>query len=153
MQTHPQTAAVVKASDGRLLNVLGHSVTIKLAHAETSGHYYLFSLSTPPGLGIPPHVHDREDELIHVVEGEFLITLGDRQFTAGPGDEVFFPRHVPHAFQNVGSRAGKTIWTVVPGGNFEEFFERLAALPPGPPDLHKVAGIFSAYGMTIVAPK
>ena len=44
------------------------------------------------------------------------------------------------------------MWTVVPGGNFEEFFERLGALPPEPPDLRVVAEIFAHYGMTILRP-
>jgi quercetin dioxygenase-like cupin family protein len=131
--------------------VLGHTATVQLARQHSAGHYYVFSLITPPGHGIPPHVHDREDEMIHVVEGTFLITLGGRQYRAGPGDQVFFPRLVAHAFQNIGSSAGRTVWTVVPGGNFEDFFEQLAGLPPGPPDPQRVGAIFAAFGMTLQA--
>jgi quercetin dioxygenase-like cupin family protein len=143
---------VVSQSQGKQFDVLGHAVTMQIARRESAGHYYVFSLTTPPGHGIPPHVHEREDELIHVVAGTFLIALGDRQYTAGPGDQIFFPRHVPHAFQNIGSTAGQTVWTVVPGGNFEAFFERLGALPPGPPDPQQVSAIFAEFGMTILAP-
>ena len=113
----------------------------------------MFEVVTPPDLGIPPHVHDHEDELIYVTEGTFGIMLGDKNFEANAGDELFFPRHIPHAFQNTGSTAGKTIWTVVPGGNFEEFFDKLGELPAGPPDLKKVAEIFAAYGMKILMPE
>ena len=150
MQTTIQKATVAAANQGRKYNVLGHSVTNVLAKQNTEGNYYVFEVVTPPGHGIPPHVHEREDELIYVVEGEFGILLGDKQFQAKTGDEIFFPRHIPHAFQNTGSKAGKTLWTVVPGGNFEEFFEKLSALPPGEPDLKKVAEIFAAYGMTVL---
>ena len=150
MQNTNVKATVVAAADGKKLNVLGHSVTVKLSKKETDGRHYVFEVVTPPGLGIPPHVHDREDELIYVLEGEFGIMLGDEQFKANAGDEIFFPRHIPHAFQNVGSKAGRTLWTVVPGGNFEEFFEKLGALPPGEPDLKVVAQIFAAYGMQIL---
>jgi quercetin dioxygenase-like cupin family protein len=153
MQTTNQKATVVAAGQGKKLNVLGHSVTVKLSKTETNGNHYVFECITPPGLGIPPHVHDREDELIYVAEGEFGIMLGDKQFTAKAGDEIFFPRHTPHAFQNIGSKAGRTIWTVVPGGNFEEFFEKLAELPGGEPDLQKVAEIFAEYGMKILVPE
>ncbi len=143
-----QTVAV--AGQGKHINVLGHSVTVKLSKQETGGNYYVFEVVTPPGLGIPPHVHDREDELIYVAEGEFGIMLGDKQFKANAGDEIFFPRNIPHAFQNTGSKAGRTIWTVVPGGNFEEFFEKLGALPAGEPDMQLVVEIFAAYGMKIL---
>lgn len=152
MEAAKSTATVVANGEGKKLNVLGHSVTVKLSRQETLGHHYVFELITPPGLGIPPHVHDREDELIYVAEGEFEIILGDKNFRAGAGDEIYFPRHIPHAFQNIGSKAGKTIWTVVPGGNFEEFFDKLGALP-AEPDLQKVAEIFTAYGMKILVPE
>ncbi len=153
MQTTNQKAAVVANGTGKKFNVLGHSVTVVLSKETTDGNYYVFEITTAPGLGIPPHVHDREDELIYVVEGEFSIMLGDKQFTARGGDEIFFPRHIPHAFQNTGSKAGKTLWTVVPGGNFEAFFNQLGALPEGEPDLQKVAEIFAAYGMKILVPE
>lgn len=153
MQTTKSIAAVVGDGQGKKLNVMGHSITVKLSKQETRGNQYVFEVVTPPGAGIPPHVHDHEDELIYVVEGEFGIMLGNKNFQARAGDEIYFPRHIPHAFQNTGSKAGKTIWTVVPGGNFEEFFEKLAALPPGEPDLKKVIEIFATYGMKILMPE
>ncbi len=153
MQTAKSIATVVANGQGKKLNVLGHSVTVKLSKQETQGYHYVFEVITPPGLGIPPHVHDREDEIVYVAEGEFGIMLGDKNFKAYAGDEIYFPRHIPHAFQNNGSKAGKTIWTVVPGGNFEEFFDKLGALPAGEPDLQLVAEIFAAYGMKILIPE
>lgn len=152
MQTTKSIATVVANGNGKKLNVLGHSVKVTLSKMETQGNYYVIEVVTPPGLGIPPHVHDREDELIYIAEGEFGIRLGDKNFQASAGDHVYFPKHIPHAFQNIGSKAGKTIWTIVPGGNFEEFFEQLAALPAGEPDLQLVAEIFAAYGMKILIP-
>jgi hypothetical protein len=56
---------------------------------------------------------------------------------------------------SVGSTLGKTIWTVVPGANFEEFeefFDKRGALPAGPPDLAKVAALFGAYSMELMPP-
>jgi mannose-6-phosphate isomerase-like protein (cupin superfamily) len=133
--------------------VLGHSITTLLEKKHSGGNYYVFECITPPGMGIPPHVHDREDEIISIVEGEFDIMLGDRQFKASAGDLCYFPKHIPHSFQNTGSRAGKTLWTVIPGANFEEFFENLGALPAGEPDLKMIAKIFSEYGMMILIPE
>ncbi|CAN5544345.1 cupin domain-containing protein [soil metagenome] len=153
MQTTKSIATVAAAGQGKKLNVLGHSVTVRLSKKETQGHHYVFEVITPPGLGIPPHVHDREDEIIHVLEGEFGVMLGDKNFQANAGDEIYFPKHIPHAFQNIGSKSGKTLWTVVPGGNFEEFFEKLGALPAGEPDLKIVAQIFAEHGMKILIPE
>jgi quercetin dioxygenase-like cupin family protein len=145
-------AMVVAAAEGRTMNVLGHAVTLKLTRDETNGDYYTFELITPPGLGIPPHVHEREDEVIYVVEGEFAIWLAGETFTATAGATIHFPRHTPHGFQNSGASPGKTLWTVMPGTNFEPFFEQLGALPPGPPDLAKVAAIFGNYDIQLLPP-
>jgi hypothetical protein len=52
----------------------------------------------------------------------------------------------------VGSTPGTTLWSVVPGANFEPFFDELGALPPGPPDLAKVAAIFGKYDIQLLPP-
>ncbi|MDX2247373.1 MAG: cupin domain-containing protein [Bacteroidia bacterium] len=151
MQTKNLIPAVTTPNEGRKLNILGHSVTIKLQKKETEGMYYVMEVITPPGHGIPPHVHSVEDEMIYVLEGEFVVQLGDKTLKAEAGAEIFFPRFVPHAFQNIGTTPGKTLWTIVPGGNFEAFFEELNALPPDrEPDMGKVIEIFGTYGMKVL---
>ena len=144
-------ASVIQSGEGRKLNILGHTATIKLAQHTTEGEYYVFEVVTPPGHGIPPHVHSREDEIIHVLEGEYEIQLGDQTYQVKAGGLLHFPRYIPHAFRNVGRESGTTLWTVIPGGNFEKFFEELGALPVGgPPDMAKVAAIFGSYGMEVL---
>lgn len=150
MKSIALTPIISQPGTGRKLNILGHAVTIKLQRKETKGHYYVMEVITPPGLGIPPHVHEHEDEMIYVLEGEFIIMLGDQHVKAGPGSEIFFPRHIPHSFQNIGREPGKTLWTIVPGGNFEDFFEDLNALPAGPPNMGQVIEIFGRYGMQVL---
>jgi quercetin dioxygenase-like cupin family protein len=146
-------ARVIPLPEGRTMNVLGHAVTIKLACDETNGDYYTFEVVSPPGLGIPPHVHQHEDEVIYVVDGEYAIWLAGEVFTATTGATIHFPRYTPHGFQNIGARPGKTLWTVMPGANFEPFFDELGALPPGPPDLAKVAAIFGRYSIDLLPPE
>jgi quercetin dioxygenase-like cupin family protein len=144
---------VIRRGEGKPLNVMGHTVAVKLSRRETGGNYYVFEVTSPPGFGIPPHVHEREDELITVLEGEYTVMLGADEIVANAGDEIFFPRGIPHAFRNSGTTPGRTLWTVVPGGSFEEFFEELGALPAdGEPDLAVVGAIFARYGMTVLVP-
>lgn len=143
-------ALVVNHGNGRKLNVLGHDITVKLSKEETNGAYYVFEVMTPPGHGIPPHVHQNEDEVIEVVKGEYGIRLGDGMYRATAGDILHFPRYIPHGFQNVGDTPGITLWTVIPGSGFEQFFEELGALPAGPPDMGQVVAIFAKYGMEVL---
>jgi len=81
------------------------------------------------------------------------VMLDGKTHRAKAGALLHFPRRIPHAFRNVGAGTGKTLWTVIPGSGFEKFFGELAALPAGPPDLAKVATIFSKYGMEVLPPK
>lgn len=153
MKTEKKEAMVVPSGEGKKMNVVGHRVTVKLAHQETNGEYYVFEVLTPAGHGIPPHVHKKEDEMIQVIEGEFEIMLGEQTYQAKPGALIHFPRNIPHSFRNVASTAGKTLWTVVPGANFEKFFDEMGALPAdGPPDLGKVAEIFNKYDISLMPP-
>lgn|GEM_PF-1707902 len=44
-----------------------------------------------------PHVHEREDESVFVLEGEITLHLGPDEHDLGPGGFAFMPRGVPHA--------------------------------------------------------
>ena len=140
------------AGEGRVLTILGHEVQVRLEAAETGGTHYVFDLTTPPGLGIPPHVHGLEDELLLIVEGEFDVWLDGEVTRAGPGSLVHLPRGVPHGFTNVGSTDGRTFWTVMPGESFSQFFDELSAFPPGPPDVEALVALHAKYGMEVLPP-
>lgn len=144
--------AVVKPGEGRVILVLGQEITVKLSSSETGGDYYLFENVVPQGTRVPLHVHQREDEILEVLEGELEVTLGGKTFDAPAGTVAYFPRNVAHGFCNSGDAPAKGRFLVSPGANFEEFFGELGALPAsGPPDMAKVMEIFSRYGLPIVA--
>jgi quercetin dioxygenase-like cupin family protein len=147
-----KSARVIPTTEGRAMNVLGHTATIKLGSDQANGDYYVFDLLSPPGAGLPPHVHQHEDEVIYVAEGEYAVWLAGEVFTATAGATLHFPRLTPHGFQNVGATPSRTVWVVTPGRNFEPFFDELGALPAGPPDLAKVAAIFGRYQIDLLPP-
>ena len=130
---------------------LGNEVRLKLSSSETGGYLYVFEILTPPGVVVPPHVHRQEDELIHVIEGEYEIFLDGRTWIAGPGTVVNFPKLYHHGFANIRKKPTRAMFTVVPGANFEKFFEELCALPAdGPPDMARVKEIFNRYDIEIL---
>lgn len=51
-----------------------------------------------PGNEPPPHIHEWENELYYVLEGNVDFHGGDQLLSAGPGDTVFLPRGEAHAF-------------------------------------------------------
>ena len=68
----------------------------------------------PRILAAPMHTHQHEDEYTYVLESEVRV--------AYPGDFVFKPRRVPHAFWNVGDVPARALEIISPAG-FERYFE------------------------------
>ena len=144
----------VPSSGERKILVLGHEITLKLACRETGGEYFVFEAVTPPGAGMARHVHSHEDEFFRVLDGEFEFQLDQQIQKVTTGAMVNFPKNIPHAFRNVGTKPGRTFWTVMPGANFEKFFEELGFLPADrEPDMGKVTEIFNRHDIKILPPQ
>jgi mannose-6-phosphate isomerase-like protein (cupin superfamily) len=48
----------------------------------------------------PPHVHHADDECWYVLDGKLAFLVDSEEIVAGPGDAVFVPAGVPHAYWN-----------------------------------------------------
>jgi mannose-6-phosphate isomerase-like protein (cupin superfamily) len=154
MQTGTKKPMAVPSSGGRKIHVIGHEITLKLICRETDGEYFVFEAVTPPGVGMALHVHRHEDEFFRVLEGEFEFQLDQQIQKVTSGAMVNFPKNIPHAFRNVGTKPGRTFWTVMPGANFEKFFEELGSLPADQePDMGKVTEIFNSHDIKILPPQ
>jgi hypothetical protein len=62
-----------------------------------------------------------------VLEGRVGVQLGDDVLEAGPGELIFKPRRVPHAFWNAGDEPARLLEIISPAG-FENYFRELAPL-------------------------
>lgn len=153
MTTVPKQSPIIHGGTGRTLNVLGHVVNVMLSSADTQGQSFVFEAISPPGLFVPPHVHQHEDEYGYIVEGTYEIFVNGQTHEATTGAVLYFPRHTAHGFRNIGSTTGKMIWLSTPGDNVDPFFEALGALPAdAPPDMETVMGIFTGHGMQVLPP-
>ena len=133
--------------DGERLEFGGVTILVKLAAEATGGAFTLFE-EVPPLVDTPLHVHEREDELFHVLEGEHVFQVGDEEFPAGPGGTVFAPRGVPHSQRRVEPGHGRMLVLTSPAG-FEGFFRQLAAAQQQGtlgPDAYAAAS--ARYGVT-----
>jgi quercetin dioxygenase-like cupin family protein len=101
---------------------------------STGGQISVFRCTAPGGFGPPRHVHTREDEVFHLLEGEVCFEIDGRQQVAGPGTTVWMPRGVPHGFR-IESAVAKMIGIITPG-DYEHLFRNLGVpaqartLPP-----------------------
>lgn len=135
---------------GRILNVLGDRVTIKLSGGETVGGYTILEQETDPGNGPPMHVHHKEDEAFYILEGEYEFHVGGRVIRGRAGAFLYGPREIPHRFQVVGPARGRILVFVQPAG-IEYFFEEIAAATVnGHPDMEKVGAACRKYQIEFV---
>ncbi len=120
---NPTEAYGVDPDGGEHLRFGEVEILIKAAAETTGGAFTLFEEREP--VDTPLHVHEREDELFYVLEGEHVIEVGEQEFRVGPGGLVFAPRGVPHAQRRVVPRTGRLLILTVPAG-LEGFFRELA---------------------------
>ncbi|MBL9147924.1 MAG: cupin domain-containing protein [Phycisphaerae bacterium] len=143
------TPTFAPESKVRRITVIGDDMLVRITGRETGNTVSLFEQRTNPGGGVPMHVHDREDELFQVLSGNVEFTIGGANgtsFVAKPGDNVWGPRRVPHAWKVIGNEQARVLVIATPSG-LEDMFEALSKLPPGPPDFAKVAEICGRFGV------
>lgn len=105
----------------------GDSFFTKVSSKDTDGDLYVFETTRLEEGGPALHYHYDQDEMWYVLEGEFLIKIGDKTYEAKAGDTVFGPRRVPHCFAKVGKAPGKLLMIFQPAGKMEECFAKLSA--------------------------
>jgi mannose-6-phosphate isomerase-like protein (cupin superfamily) len=118
-----RTVHALQGDDGERLRFSDAEFVVKASADTTSGGFTIIEEIAP--LDTPLHVHEHEDELFYVLEGEHVFQVGDEEFQVGPGGVVFAPRRVPHAHRRVEPRTGRFLTMTSPPG-FENFFRELA---------------------------
>ena len=141
---------VVHRTGRRDVVFLGVTMNVLLTSAETGGQFSLIEGVMPPGGDGGLHVHHREDESMHLVEGELEVTIGADRFTLRPGESYFAPRGAPQRLRNIGERSARGILLTTPGG-FDEFVTAAAGLAPSEPA--RLTEIAARFGIEILAPR
>ena len=113
----------IDESEGELLRFGEVEITLKASADRTGGAFTIFEEREP--VDTPLHVHENEDELFYVLEGEHIFQVGDDEHRVGPGGFAFAPRGIPHAQRRVVPRSGRILVLTSPGG-LEGFFRELA---------------------------
>lgn len=126
--------------------VFNHRVKCK----DTGGVFSVIELITEPGMGVAPHVHENEDELVYLLQGEIEVTLGDQTMRAVPGVMALLPRGISHGFTNIGTTPSIIIDTILPG-QFDNYFAELAALyKSGEPNQEVINQLSEKYSIRYV---
>ncbi|MDQ3587206.1 MAG: cupin domain-containing protein [Actinomycetota bacterium] len=141
-------------------------ISTKVSGEQTEGRLLQVRSSDSRGAAPPLHIHHDADETWYVIDGRLTVFVGDERIEAGPGDFVFGPMGVPHAFLVTSERAESLITfspagTKGPSGYGVDGFFREAAIPaipgqgapePTEADPEHLARLMLRYGIELVGP-
>lgn len=136
---------------------MGDGSTLSLKVTGTQSHGLVTVLEGIVDAGGPPvHVHDAEDEVVIVLDGEMDYLVGEERGRVGAGGLLWFPRQVHHAVANLTDRPCRFLTVVTPSG-IEDFFraqrDYLVSLPAGTaPDPALLASVPGAAERRVVGP-
>ena len=148
---NPQARIVLSPDEGETVWLRKLGIRFMIGGERTGGNFALVEHPIGPrALAAPMHTHRHEDEYTYVLEGEIGVQVGEEVRVAQPGDLVFKPRGVPHAFWNAADEPARALEIISPAG-FERYFAELAPLfPPanqGPLDQEAIGAVREKYGL------
>ena len=141
---------VLGPDEGEVVQLFALGVRFMVGGDTTGGAFSLVEHPLPPrALGSPVHTHRNEDEYSYVLEGRIGVQIGDEVLEAGPGELVFKPRGVPHAFWNAGDEPARLLELISPAA-FEDYFREMAPLlAAAEPDEAAIGEVAERYGLDI----
>jgi quercetin dioxygenase-like cupin family protein len=136
-------------------------VCVRLSHRDGVDGISVLEHAARRGDSPPLHVHVNEDEIFHILDGDFRFQIGNEERTGQAGDTVLAPKGVPHTYR-VESNNGRWL-TVTAHHQFEEFVRAMSRkaetkeLPPsgGPPSrdaIEALTAMAKSFGIDIVGP-
>lgn len=88
-----------------------------LIGSEDAPNFAMRRFAIAPGATIPKHTNEVEHEQ-YVLDGEYVVGIGDEERTVSAGDSIFIPAGTVHWYRNETECEGAFI-CVVPNGNDE----------------------------------
>jgi mannose-6-phosphate isomerase-like protein (cupin superfamily) len=138
---------LVKPGEGEKTIITGFDALYRTDEDITGDLLDYFELIVPAGKGAPLHIHHKNDESLHVIEGTFTFQIDETVYDAPVGTFLYIPRGVAHKFTNVGDTEGRLIGTFTPSGTFE-FFDKLTKV--GQDDFEEIQAYSRKYGHEVL---
>jgi mannose-6-phosphate isomerase-like protein (cupin superfamily) len=111
-------------SKGTSVWYMGSLLTFLAESKDSGSNFSFFEVKMRPGNEPPPHVHENEDELYYILEGEIDTYVGSSAFHLTPGTCMFLPRRQPHTFRILSPEL-RMLFLTQPGG-LEGYFRAMS---------------------------
>lgn len=148
------TGAAVRtlaAEEGEAIDVFGARLVVKVDPAAAG--VLVADHAVPPGFLVPPHVHQEDDEVFFVLEGELTLLDGDgEERRLGPGGTAHLPAGSRRGFRNDAAAPARFLLVARPGlQSIEMFrhFDRAGRAAPGGLTPPEIVGICAQYGVAM----
>jgi quercetin dioxygenase-like cupin family protein len=148
-------------ANGDLLWFGNTLISIKLSSQSGADGISVVEQWMPFGEAPPLHIHQREDEVFHIIDGVMRFRVGDDEIVGRAGDTVIAPKGVPHAFR-VESASGVHCLTIMRGSDFETMLRQASrmaerpelpeAIAPTPEMIGRLVEICAANKIDIIGP-
>lgn len=149
-------------SDPHRVRFLDSIVTFRVTADHGSDGITVLEFHSPGGDAPPLHVHRNEDEVFHLLEGEFRFTIDGEESVHRAGEFLVAPKGIPHTYR-IESPDGGRFLTITRRGDFESFvraFSRpaeedarpVASGPPTPEQVEALSAAAAEHGVDIVGP-
>ena len=152
----------VSSNSANNLWFLNTFVTIRVSESAGQDHISILEHRAPHRDSPPLHIHHTEDEIFHVLEGEFLFKIDNQEHRLGAGQFILAPKGIPHQYLVESAQGGRWQTITVPG-DFERFVRVMArpaerlelpepAEAPSPEAVKALMETAAQYGIEIIGP-
>ena len=142
---------VLRPRQGRAIDLGTFQMSVKATGESTGGAFSLLEAAEPPGFGPPLHIHHNAAEAFYVLEGEYIIFLGDDEHMCPPGSFIFIPAGIRHGFR-VGSMPSRKLNIYTPSAMVGYFDDLGVAMASGDADPDRLNEIALGHGMEVLGP-
>lgn len=123
-------------------------LTIRVSMSDDQDGISVLEHRVPYGFSPPLHFHRGEDEVLHVLEGEFRVKVKDQEHRLGAGEVLLAPKGVPHTYRVESVQGGRCL-TITVRGDFERFVRAVSRPaerselpgPAGPPSADAIQAL------------
>ncbi|WP_336360336.1 cupin domain-containing protein [Haladaptatus sp. ZSTT2] len=93
----------------------GMAKGVLISDQEGAPHFAIRRFTLDPGASVPKHTNEVEHEQ-YVLEGEYVVGIGDEEYTVTAGDSLLIPAGTVHWYRNESDEPGAFL-CAVPNGD------------------------------------
>ncbi len=80
------------------------------------------------GSFVPTHIHDEQDEIIYVLDGEMEFDMEGKTIRAGAGELATLPKGIAHSLHNRSGKSATALVTVSPTAGMYDYMMKISGL-------------------------